>query len=165
MTEISAKCLFYHYCLKISVLYWLLRLLVSIAGFQESVPPQAVTGVEAGSHDKPWGVRPELGTEPGTLPQEPAPPLLLPLARPTSDRENSHRRQPQTCQVRLLIVATITMQPNHMKWKPYLFCMKFFITLCQKKIRWDETVHCVHCMSCLYVDGYVCIHFFIILGI
>lgn len=115
MTEVSAKCLFYHYCLKISVLYWLLRLLVSIAGFQESVPPQAVTGVEAGSHDKPRGVRPELGTEPGTLPQEPAPSLLLPLARPTSDRENGHRRQPQTCQVRLLIVATITMQPNHMK--------------------------------------------------
>lgn len=115
MTEVSAKCLFYQYCLKMSVLYWLLRLLVSIAGFQESVPPQAVTGVEAGGHDKPRGVRPELGTEPGTLPQEPAPPLLLPLARPTSDRENSHRRQPQTCQVRLLIVATITMQPNHMK--------------------------------------------------
>lgn len=115
MTEVSAKCLFYHYCLRMSVLYWLLRLLVSIAGIQESVPPQAVTGVEAGGHDKPRGVRPELGTEPGTLPQEPAPPLLLPLARPTSDREDGHRRQPQTCQVRLLIVATITMQPNHMK--------------------------------------------------
>lgn len=62
------------------MLFRSLRLLVCIAGFQESVPPQVVTGVEAGGHDKPRGVRPELGTEPGTLPQEPAPPLLLPLA-------------------------------------------------------------------------------------
>lgn len=34
-----------------------------------------------------------------------------------------------------------------------------------KENRWDEIVYCVYCMSYLYVDGYVCIYFFIILGI
>lgn len=60
----------------------------------------------------------------------------------------------------LSLCSQIIWNENHI-----YFAWNFLPLYVKKKIRWDETVHCVHCMSCLYVDGYVCIHFFIILGI